>query len=80
MKFEPKWDEFDGPTLDTKKWTVGMYWWQGREPAWFNPQNVVVRDGQLPLIMHREEVPAEMKAKGYHDYSSAALHTNERSS
>jgi len=33
VKFEPMWDEFDGPTLDTNKWTVGMYWWQGRQPA-----------------------------------------------
>jgi beta-glucanase (GH16 family) len=57
-----------------------MYWWQGRQPAWFNPRNVVVRNGQLHLTMRREEVPAEMKEKGYHDYSSAALHTKARSS
>jgi hypothetical protein len=80
VKFEPMWDEFDQPTLDTNKWTVGMHWWQGRQPAWFNPRNVEVRDGQLHLTMRREEVPAEMKAKGYHDYSSAALHTKARSS
>ena len=80
VKFEPMWDEFDQPTLDTNKWTVGMYWWQGRQPAWFNPRNVEVRDGQLHLTMRREEVPAGMKAKGYHDYSSAALHTKARSS
>jgi beta-glucanase (GH16 family) len=80
VKFEPMWDEFDQPTLDTNKWTVGMYWWQGRQPAWFNPRNVVVQNGQLQLTMRREEVPAEMKARGYHDYSSAALHTKARSS
>lgn len=74
------WDEFDQPTLDTNKWTVGMSWWQGRQPAWFNPQNVVVQNGQLHLTMRREEVPAGMKARGYHDYSSAALHTKARSS
>ncbi len=80
VRFEPMWDEFDGPTLDTNKWTVGMSWWQGRQPAWFNPQNVMVQNGQLRLTMRREEVPAEMTAKGYHDYSSAALHTKARSS
>ena len=80
VKFEPTWDEFVQSALDTNKWTVGMYWWQGRQPAWFNPQNVVVRDSQLHLTMRREEVPGEMKAKGYHDYSSAALHTKARSS
>ena len=80
VRFEPMWDEFDQPTLDTNKWTVGMYWWQGRQPAWFNPRNVVVRKGQLQLTMRREEVPAEMKGRGYHDYTSAALHTKARSS
>ncbi len=80
MKFEPMWDEFDGPALDTNKWTVGMYWWQGRQPAWFNPRNVVVQNGQLHLTMRREEVPGEMKTRGYHDYTSAALHTKARSS
>jgi beta-glucanase (GH16 family) len=80
VRFEPIWDEFDQSTLDTNKWTVGMSWWQGRQPAWFNPLNVIVRDGQLHLTMRREEVRAEMKAKGYHDYGSAALHTKARSS
>src|SRR3974377_1055109 len=80
VRFEPMWDEFDEPTLDTDKWAVGMYWWQGRQPAWFNPRNVVVRDGQLHLTMRRAEVPGEMKANGYHDCSSAALHTKARSS
>ena len=80
VRFEPMWDEFDQPTLDTNKWTVGMYWWQGRQPAWFSPRNVVVRKGQLQLTMRREEVPAEMKGRGYHDYTSAALHTKARSS
>ena len=68
------------PTLDTNKWTLGMYWWQGRQPAWFNPRNVEVKNGQLHLTMRQETVPAEMKTKGYHDYTSAALHTKARSS
>src|SRR5690349_19785260 len=40
VKCDPMWDEFDGPRLDTNKWIVEMYWWQGRQPAWFNPRNV----------------------------------------
>jgi len=78
VRFEPMWDEFDQPTLDTNKWTVGMTWWQGPQPAWSNPRNLVVRNGQLHLTMRREEVPAAMKARGYHDYTSAALHTKAR--
>ncbi len=74
------WDEFDGPSLDTNKWTVGMSWWQGRQPAWFNPTNVTVRDGQLHLKMRKESMPKDLQARGYHDYTSAALHTQARSS
>ncbi len=80
VKFEPMWDDFDQAALDTNKWTVGMYWWQGRQPAWFNPRNVEVKNGQLHLTMRQEAIPAEMTTKGYHDYTSAALHTKARSS
>lgn len=79
-RFEPMWDEFDAARLDTNKWIVGMSWWRGRQPAWFNPTNVAVRAGQLHLTLRRETVPAEMAKHGYHDYSSAALHTRARSS
>ncbi len=79
VKFDAMWDEFDGKALDTNKWTVGMYWWQGRQPAWFNPQNVEVRDGELRLTMRKEQVPSNLNARGYHDYTSAALHTKARS-
>jgi len=80
VKLEPMWDEFSGPALDTNKWTVGMSWWQGRPPAWFNPTNVAVRDGQLHLTMRQEALPKELERRGYHDYTSAALHTKARSS
>lgn len=80
VKFEPMWDEFNGPALDLKKWTLGMSWWQGRQPAWFNPSNVVVQGGQLHLTMRKEAVPKEFERRGYRDYTSAALHTQARSS
>jgi beta-glucanase (GH16 family) len=80
VRFDPMWDEFEGPALDTNKWIVGMYWWQGRQPAWFSPKNVEVRAGQLHLTMRKEPVPELMKSRGYHDYTSAALHTKARSS
>jgi beta-glucanase (GH16 family) len=80
VKFEPMWDEFNGPALDTNKWAVGLDWWQGRQPAWFNPTNVTVRDGQLQLTMRREPVPAAYQARGYSNYTSAALHSRAQSS
>ena len=78
LKFEEIWDEFNGANLDTNKWTIGMFWWQGRQPAWFSPKNVEVRDGKLHLTMRKEPVPDDMTSRGYHDYTSAALHTKAR--
>ena len=75
VKFDAMWDEFGGPALDTDKWIVGMSWWRGRQPAWFNPSNVAVRAGQLHLTMRKEPVPPDMEKHGYKDYTSAALHT-----
>ncbi len=80
VKFEPMWDEFEGAALDTNKWIVGMSWWRGRQPAWFNPTNVSVGQGRLHLTMRKESVPKEMEKHGYRDYTSAALHTRARSS
>ncbi len=80
VKFEPMWDEFKGTSLDTNKWVVGLEWWQGRQPAWFNPTNVTVQDGRLNLTMRREKVPAEYEKRGYTNYSSAALHSRVQSS
>lgn len=79
-KFEPMWDEFGAGSLDTNKWILGMSWWQGRQPAWFNPTNVSVQEGQLHLTMRKEGVPKEVEPQGYRDYTSAALHTRARSS
>ena len=80
VKLAPMWDEFEGAALDTNKWITGMSWWQGRQPAWFNPTNVSVSRGQLHLTMRKETVPKEMEKRGYRDYTSAALHTRARSS
>src|SRR6185369_9079017 len=60
VKFDPMWDEFDGAALDTNKWATGLQNWRGRKPAWYNPTNVTVRDGQLHLAMRKETVPKEM--------------------
>lgn len=79
VKFEPNWDEFEGSALDSAKWAVGLTWWKGRQPAWFNPANVAVRDGKLQLTMRKDAAPKELAAHGYRDYSSAALFAKVRS-
>jgi beta-glucanase (GH16 family) len=80
VRFEPMSDEFDGNELDRSKWTVGMSWWKGRQPALFSDRNVTVSDGKLHLTMRKEQLPAQLASQGYHDYTSAALHTKARSS
>ena len=78
IAFEPMSDEFQKKELDTKKWIVGMAWWKGRPPALFSDQNVAVSDGKLHLTMRKEKLPPEAEKLGYRDYTSAALHTKER--
>jgi beta-glucanase (GH16 family) len=80
VKFEPMSDEFEGRELDRSKWTVGMSWWKGRQPALFSDRNVTVSDGKLHLTMRKEKLPADLAGRGYHDFTSAALHTKARSS
>lgn len=80
VKYEPMSDEFDGEALNLKKWALGMYWWKGRQPALFSDKNVTVSGGKLHLTMRKEKVPQEFTKQGYHDYTSAALHTRARSS
>ena len=80
QKFEPMSDEFEGRALDTNKWTRGIVGWRGRQPALFSDHNVTVLDGKLNLTMRKEKLPAAEKKQGYHDYTSAALHSNARSS
>jgi beta-glucanase (GH16 family) len=77
-KLDELWDEFSGQALDTNKWTVCLSWWKGRLPAWFNPANVTVHGGRLHLTMSKNPAPPEMVKYGYHDYSSAALHSKAR--
>jgi beta-glucanase (GH16 family) len=79
VKFEPMSDEFEGKELDKNKWTVGMAWWKGRQPALFSEKNVTVSDGKLHLTMRKEKLPAELGKLGYHDYTSAAVHSKIRS-
>ena len=78
VKFEPMSDEFEGKELDRSKWVVGLEWWKGRQPALFSEKNVTVSDGKLHLTMRKEKLPAELEKQGYHDYTSAALRSKDR--
>jgi beta-glucanase (GH16 family) len=78
VKYEPMSDEFASGSLDPNKWVRNMEWWKGRQPALFKGENVTVEKGQLLLTMRKESIPAEFRKKGYHDYTSAAVHSRDR--
>lgn len=73
-------DEFDGTSLDSRKW-VTCYWWNkhgctnlaNRELQWYQPGNVTVANGQLRL---RAE-PAEARGDDgtLYNYTSALVST-----
>ena len=76
-KYLNLWDEFSGERLDDTKWMPQHRSWKGRQPAWFSPNNVKISDGQLQLSMRKEAAPESLRSKGYHSYSSAAVHATE---
>lgn len=78
-RFERMTDEFEGDELDLEKWNRGLYWWKGRQPALFSDSNVTVSDGKLHLTMRKEELQGKFEKLGYHDYTSAAVHSKVRS-
>jgi hypothetical protein len=78
VRYEPMSDEFGGGSLDIDKWVRNMEWWKGRQPALFKAENVTVEKGQLLLTMRKETVPDEFLKQGYHDYTSAAVHSRDR--
>jgi hypothetical protein len=78
VPYQPMSDEFEAGSLDTNKWVRNMEWWKGRPPALFKAENVTVSGGQLHLTLRKEPLPEPFPASGYHDYSSAAVHTKDR--
>ncbi|HEY0867217.1 MAG TPA: family 16 glycosylhydrolase [Fimbriimonas sp.] len=71
--YDALWDEFGGTRLDRKKWHDHNPGWNGRQPAFFSPKNVEVKDGKLHLTMRRDDPPEELRREGYHTFSSAAV-------
>jgi len=77
-KFAPMSDEFDGKRLDEAKWWPKNPTWKGRQPGWFSPKNVAVRDGRLQLTMRKEEPPEEARKAGYRTYTCAAVQSKSK--
>lgn len=76
-------DNFDGTTLDTKRWHVNDGSTGdslGRKPALFMPHNVTVSNGNLNIVFRKETVPEMAAHPGFEGYTSASVRTLERSS
>lgn len=72
-------DEFDDATLDAERWQPTHRSWRGRQPARFMADNVEVHEGKLRLWMRKNGVPEDQAQRGYHTYTSAAVHAKELS-
>jgi len=75
-------DQFNGPVLDPNKW-VTCYWWNdngctnqaNNELEWYQPGNVVLKDGYLLLVAKPETVQGS-KGKTY-QYTSGMVTTGK---
>lgn len=78
---DPKFtDEFTTDSIDMKRWHLNPTSpgdWVGREPAMFYPQNVTQKDGMLHLAFKKGDVPEMQKHKGYKDYTSCLIQSND---
>ncbi len=73
-------DEFNTDSIDMKRWHLNPTSpgdWRGREPALFYPPNVTQKDGMLHLAFCKGDVPEMQKYKGYKDYTSCLIQSNE---
>jgi len=71
------WDEFDGDTLDTKKWWPKNPTWEGRPPGRFNETNVSVSGGQLHLAARALPQPEPGSGGKAWTHTTAAVQSRE---
>ena len=69
-------DEFDGKILNAAKWHPRNPRWKGRQPGYFHPNNVTVRDGKLHITMRREDLKG--LPKGYHTFTCGAVQSRAK--
>ncbi len=69
-------DEFDDSVLNPKKWHDHNPTWDGRQPGYFSPANVVETGGELRLISKLETLPN--LPWGYHTFTNAAVKSVKR--
>lgn len=76
-RLEAFWDEFDGDTLDTKKWWPKNPTWEGRPPGRFDEANVSVSGGQLHLAARALPAPEPGPGGRPWTHATAAVQSRE---
>ncbi|HSI71897.1 MAG TPA: family 16 glycosylhydrolase [Fimbriimonas sp.] len=66
-------DEFTGSELDKAKWNTTNPRWGGRPPGFRSPDNVYVKDGELQLVVRKEEPPAGVKNREKYDFTCGMI-------
>ncbi len=66
-------DEFNGNNLNLNKWRKEHPFWNGRKPAWFNPDAISVSDGYMKITNGILSEPFN----GYNIYGGAVTSVNE---
>ena len=68
-KIEVLSDEFNGPVLDTNKWTADPaakgWGWIGRPPGLFTPKSVTVQDGKLRITVGKLDAPKVIRGNEF---------------
>ncbi|MGQ1890579.1 glycoside hydrolase family 16 protein [Thermophagus sp. OGC60D27] len=85
-------DNFDEPTLDTKKWITGYYWGKALmndsyslegEEQYYTPSNIEVRDSMLRIVTRKENVEGKVWSpkwgfqKKAYNYTSGLISTGQ---
>lgn len=68
-------DEFDGQTLDTKRWHPSNPSWKGREPTFFHKDNTRLEEGELVMSINQH---GDTKLPKGYSHSSGFIKTKER--
>jgi len=71
--YAPMTDEFNGRRLDWTKWRDHSPIWNGRQPAWFNPDNIDVSSGGMHLTTRLQDAPPALAKQGYKTFTTAVV-------
>ena len=71
-------DEFDGTSLDTKKWRNGYVGWEGRIPGYFSPDAISIKDGMLQIKNGILDKPVKEHVKGKYSIKGGAVQSLEK--